>query len=181
MRFQTSCLISKFGFEDGDLFLNWECLPPGVDDTELLVAVVKKFIVPQLHEQVELFPLETCHNPVRVSKINGVDVQKQWYEPRRDDLLHPAEIEVPDSDILALAKEMTKPHPADVASRITADEDDIIRRKLGLHFENYEAEPCPNCGRLRVGRRNNGKRICEKCCWDIDAKNYDADALTFRS
>ena len=47
----------------------------------------------------------------------------------------------------------------------------------GLRFERYEEEPCPNCSRVRVGKRNNGKRICEKCCWDVDANAYNSDAL----
>lgn len=49
----------------------------------------------------------------------------------------------------------------------------------GLKFEFYDEKPCPNCTRHRVGIRKNGKRICEKCCWDFDAGQYDADALNY--
>lgn len=36
----------------------------------------------------------------------------------------------------------------------------------------YTGDACTKCGRVRVERCNNGKRICEKCAWDQDAGEY---------
>lgn len=58
--------------------------------------------------------------------------------------------------------------------------EDLRRREMreGLRFDTYESQSCPNCGRTRVAKRKNGKRICEKCCWDIDENAYDSGALS---
>lgn len=29
----------------------------------------------------------------------------------------------------------------------------------------YTGKPCPNCGRVRLERYDNGKEVCEKCEW----------------
>lgn len=36
----------------------------------------------------------------------------------------------------------------------------------------YTGEDCNNCDRLRVEMWSDGKRVCEKCGWDQDAKEY---------
>ena len=30
-------------------------------------------------------------------------------------------------------------------------------------YLGYSSEPCPNCGRYRLERYENGKEVCEKC------------------
>lgn len=37
---------------------------------------------------------------------------------------------------------------------------------------DYDGTTCPNCGRIRMMKCNNGKRRCEKCNWDPDANEY---------
>jgi len=39
----------------------------------------------------------------------------------------------------------------------------------------YTGDGCnnPACGRCRVIEYRNGKKVCEKCHWDQDAKQYD--------
>ncbi len=37
---------------------------------------------------------------------------------------------------------------------------------------DYDGTVCPNCGRERMLKCNNGKRRCEKCNWDPDAHTY---------
>lgn len=32
-------------------------------------------------------------------------------------------------------------------------------------YLGYSADPCPNCGRYRLERYENGKEVCEKCGW----------------
>lgn len=34
---------------------------------------------------------------------------------------------------------------------------------------------CLNCGRERVLKYTNGRRICEKCNWDQDSNDYAMD------
>lgn len=53
-----------------------------------------------------------------------------------------------------------------------------VRFAYGFVYEGYEEAKCnnPDCGRQRVGLRNNGKLICEKCCWDQVDKVYDGAA-----
>ena len=40
---------------------------------------------------------------------------------------------------------------------------------------NYNGQECPNCSRQRVLLYANGRRICEKCNWDLDASDYADD------
>ena len=45
-------------------------------------------------------------------------------------------------------------------------------------YKNGEAG-CPNCGRHRVMRGDDGKRRCEKCAWCIEDASYDSDLGQF--
>lgn len=36
----------------------------------------------------------------------------------------------------------------------------------------YAARPCPNCGRLRLERYENGNEVCEKCGWCPQISEY---------
>lgn len=51
----SSDLMSKWGFHDGDMF----------DSKELLVAVVRKYLEPDLPDGVALYEICSCHNPIR--------------------------------------------------------------------------------------------------------------------
>lgn len=73
----ATCLFSKFGFERGNLFSNYEdsALHDFVDkfvegsggfcNHDLLVEIVEHFLLPMLVEPVEVSRIETCHNPIR--------------------------------------------------------------------------------------------------------------------
>lgn len=37
---------------------------------------------------------------------------------------------------------------------------------------DYCAEDCPNCGRHRLMKLNNGKTACEKCAWIVEDSDY---------
>jgi ribosomal protein L37AE/L43A len=41
----------------------------------------------------------------------------------------------------------------------------------------YTGEDCPKCGRMRVELWSNGERICEKCNWNLDKKEYKQDDI----
>ena len=36
----------------------------------------------------------------------------------------------------------------------------------------YSSDPCPNCGRVRLERYENGKEVCEKCGWCPQENRY---------
>ena len=36
----------------------------------------------------------------------------------------------------------------------------------------YSSDPCPNCGRHRLERYENGKEVCEKCRWCPQEERY---------
>jgi len=37
---------------------------------------------------------------------------------------------------------------------------------------NYVSDPCPNCGRQRLCKCDNGKHRCEKCNWVPEDSGY---------
>jgi hypothetical protein len=111
LHLSTRGLLSKWGFDDGDPFdevAEWfhdrhgepvmghcDCgfFDLGVDDRELLVAVVRRFVLPVLDQRVEVEVIETCHNPIRATSIDGAPVDDEVHYNR---LPEPAEI-TPDS------------------------------------------------------------------------------------
>lgn len=57
-----------------------------------------------------------------------------------------------------------------------ADEEARDKRnaaKMG-EYENPD-NGCPNCGRHRVMRGDDGKHRCEKCAWCIEDNSYDEE------
>lgn len=86
VRFYTNGLCSKFGFNDGDLLedviedLNDGVFIPALNH-RVLAAVVKEFVIPKLDQNVEIMEVETIHNPIRVSKINGVELTYNQGDP----------------------------------------------------------------------------------------------------
>lgn len=109
--FYTEGLLSKWGFGDGDMLdeLCWSFEDDhGIDVSGqwLLKEAVKRFVVPQIQETLEVVEIETIHNPIRTQTVNGQKVD--WFnrndEPQPE--LHPEVVNVPVSDLLALAKEL---------------------------------------------------------------------------
>lgn len=43
----------------------------------------------------------------------------------------------------------------------------------------YSNMPCPNCGRVRLIRHENGKSYCEKCLWSPEEGRYVEDEEIF--
>lgn len=56
---------------------------------------------------------------------------------------------------------------------------DYIDKEYEEHWKHlgeiigYTEDICINCGRRRVEKYKNGPRICEKCSYDQDRKEYD--------
>lgn len=120
----SSSLLSKWGFDDGDPFddvEDWwhnqhgtgpmrhcDCgfFDLGVDARVLLPELVRRFLLPVLDQAVELVDIETSHNPIRASTVDGVDVEGFWYETRPGVVLTPDAVEVPFSTVVEVAREL---------------------------------------------------------------------------
>jgi hypothetical protein len=120
----SHALLSKWGFDDGDPFdevEDWwhnqhgtgpmghcDCgfFDLGVDARVLLPELVRRFLLPALDQAVELVDIETSHNPIRASKVNGVDVEGAWYESSPAVVLTPESVVVPYSTVVEVAAEL---------------------------------------------------------------------------
>ena len=89
--FYTQSLMSKWGFGDGDM----------LGGHELLQAVVKKFIIPKLDQVIEYQEdINLCHNPIRATKVDGIDTSDFWYGKKEHNIrLTPETIDVSKQDI----------------------------------------------------------------------------------
>jgi hypothetical protein len=112
----TSGLLSKWGFNDGDMpddvWDAWDevCRPASyrhVDWHPVLCRLVSEYVAPRLDQRVELTEIGTNHNPIRASKVDGVDVEDCWYGKRPEPTISPESVTVPMSDVLAMLGEAT--------------------------------------------------------------------------
>ncbi|MBZ6250378.1 hypothetical protein KVH27_18580 [Streptomyces olivaceus] len=101
-------LLSKWGFNDGDDpedWLDW-CETQGIDYTAFEVpwaALVRKYLVPLIEQDVTVVDIETIHNPIRAETVNGADMHEIWYGRMDAPTLTPESVDVPMADVLALA------------------------------------------------------------------------------
>jgi len=75
MRFYFENLLSKWGFEDGEILhdlIHKENID--VDPHDVLCAVVKELVIPKTQDKIEVYTVSTCHNPIRASSVNGQQV-----------------------------------------------------------------------------------------------------------
>lgn len=59
--------------------------------------------------------------------------------------------------------------------------DRIDRLREQYAAASYTVDRCKHCGRLRVLKCANGKRICEKCGYDQDAEEFCEEYLEVHS
>lgn len=104
----SSSLLSKFGFNDGDGPNEWwdHCDANGLDLDYPLEEIVRRYLVPRLEQDVTVVHIETCHNPIRVETVNGVDVTEAWFGRAPEPTLTPEYVEVPLSEALKIAQEV---------------------------------------------------------------------------
>jgi hypothetical protein len=107
IRLDGGGLLSKWGFSDGDLMIDWAWDNLQVEDAErvsdqhhdLLIDLVRERLVPMLAEwDVVVVEIPTLHNPIRARKIDGAEVD--WSDP---DFSHPIqhiEVTVSAEDII---------------------------------------------------------------------------------
>ncbi|MFI0825713.1 hypothetical protein ACH4Q7_14795 [Streptomyces roseolus] len=104
----SSSLLSKWGFNDGEDpadWLDW-CEANGIDYTALafpLLPLVRTHLLPHIEQAVSLVEVETCHNPVRVDTVDGIDVTEVWFGRAPEPTLMPDHVDVPMSEVLRLA------------------------------------------------------------------------------
>jgi hypothetical protein len=90
------CLLSKFGFSDGDMpddLCDWLEDRLGIERARdvswhaVLEALVREHLLPVLDQAVEVVSIETIHNPIRATTVDGADVTDSWYgDPGRPEL-----------------------------------------------------------------------------------------------
>ncbi len=111
MRFYTRCLLSKWGFGDGSM-LDDLIFDAGIelDEHELLIRVVRSFVLPQIDQHVDVFEIGSIHNPIRADAVDGKKVDN-YSDDHGVPPLTPEFVDVPDDVILRLARSMVKPSP----------------------------------------------------------------------
>ncbi|MEL4071705.1 hypothetical protein WKW50_16290 [Ochrobactrum sp. GPK 3] len=68
--FRAECLLSKFGFHDGDILDDDAfdgVLPDDLSRHVPLIAAVRKYLLPLLDPRVEVFEIDSIHNPIRAT------------------------------------------------------------------------------------------------------------------
>lgn len=106
-------LLSKYGFGDGDepdAFWDWRD-EHGIEDIAwhpTLRRLVREHLLPKLDQRVEVYDIETIHNPIRADTVDGIEV-----DHRRDQgiTLTPDGVEVPYSEVLRIARLVNEESP----------------------------------------------------------------------
>jgi hypothetical protein len=111
----TSGLLSKWGFNDGDMpddvIDAWDEANSGspwvrVDWHPILCRLVRERVLPALDQFVELVEIGTSHNPIRAQSVDGQDAERWWYKVSADEPeLTPDVVMVPMPDVLAMIRE----------------------------------------------------------------------------
>lgn len=82
MRLSADSLLSKWGFNDGEVpdgLLDWcdaRDMPYPEDWHATLVYLVRTYLVPVLDKQIELVEIRTSHNPIREATGDAAE----WWE-----------------------------------------------------------------------------------------------------
>lgn len=107
----SACLLSKYGFGDGDepdAWLDWcdereiDYNAPGWDWHATLRRLVREHLLPKLDQRVEVYDIETIHNPIRADTVDGIEVDD--VRPEAGPQLTPESVGVPYSEVLRIAR-----------------------------------------------------------------------------
>lgn len=109
-------MLSKWGFNDGDepdALIDWLAEHrPDIDYAELdfhpvLCALVRRYLLPVLDQRVEVVEIETTHNPIRATAVEGVPVPEAvWYGRAPEPTLTPESVEVPYDVVVQVIDEL---------------------------------------------------------------------------
>ncbi|MBC6458405.1 hypothetical protein [Actinomadura sp. HBU206391] len=100
---RSECLLSKWGFGDGD---EPDALLDEMDARGMayltkepwhavLCTLVRAHLLPALDQEVEVVEIETNHNPIRATRVDGIDVEDEWYKVDAAVRLTPDHVDVP--------------------------------------------------------------------------------------
>ncbi len=104
--FFTCGILSKWGFNDGDL-LSWVNSTKDCDSHETLSYIVRTLLVPKLNASVEMIDVGSSHNPIRAKSIDGIEVDL-YSEEKRFDYLQPDSIELTGPEVIEIAKALAE-------------------------------------------------------------------------
>lgn len=114
----SHCLLSKWGFNDGDTpdeVLDY-CDDHGLDYGDrhwhdVLPMLVRTYLLPELekHHTIELFDIGTNHNPIRASTVDGKDIDS--YADNDEIHLTPEYVPVPMEAVIAAMRDTPSDHP----------------------------------------------------------------------
>ena len=82
--------------------------PKLCDSHDLLIAAVRKFVLPNLVQNVEVFEIGGIHNPIRAKSVDG-ELFDNHYDPHQPDLIEPSILEVAVDDVRQLAHSLSAP------------------------------------------------------------------------
>lgn len=107
----SSCLLSKWGFNDGDAPADWldYCDAHGIDCNEVdfpLVELVRRYLLPALDQTVTVVEIGTNHNPIRVQTVDGIDVSAAWRDREPELALTPEYVEIPMTEVARVALDL---------------------------------------------------------------------------
>lgn len=108
LRLYSSDLLSKWGFNDGDMpdelrdYFDsaGEAYPQ--DWHVVLRRLVRDYLLSQIDADVEVYDIYTSHNPIRASRVNGVEVDNRALDAPV--VLTPEYVDIPYSTVLAVAR-----------------------------------------------------------------------------
>jgi hypothetical protein len=113
LRLFSGCLLSKHGFNDGDEPDSWldYCEQRGLSFDyrgwhSVLRQLVKRHLLPALDQKVVTVNIETFHNPIRASAVDGMNVEDCWSGPQPEPELTPEYVEIPMSEVARVAAEL---------------------------------------------------------------------------
>lgn len=106
VQFNSDCLLSKWGFGDGNM-LDWLYdHNSDYDPHATLIECVRRKMLPALKQTVEIREIGCCHNPCRAGTVDGVDVTDLWYDSSKklDAPLSPEWVVMSGAEILEVAE-----------------------------------------------------------------------------
>jgi hypothetical protein len=109
---RSSSLLSRWGFEDNELFAWVEYFGP-FDPSTVLCAVVLQYLMPTLKQKVEIGFFPFGHNPVCAITVDGKDVTDlHRMGGNHEGMLTPESVEVSGAEVLALANSLHDLEPS---------------------------------------------------------------------
>ena len=119
LHLSSSCLLAKYGFNDGDMpddLHDWldeqigQDAAHAIDWRPVLDALVREFLIPLIEQPIEVVSIDTCHNPIRVDMLHGLDVTDLWFNGHPNEgMLTPESVSVPYAVVLDRAQRLEAP------------------------------------------------------------------------